>query len=118
MPYIDMANIACGFHAGNRETMKATIALAKQHQVLIGAHPSYPDRENFGRLSMALSQADICDLVFQQVSLMEVLCEEQQVPLSYIKPHDALYLKSSTARTNTGTFSLKFATVSFRRWQI
>ncbi len=91
IPYIDMANIACGFHAGNRETMKATIALAKQHQVLIGAHPSYPDRENFGRLSMALSQADICDLVFQQVSLMEALCEEQQVPLSYIKPHGALY---------------------------
>jgi len=91
MPYIDMANIACGFHAGNRETMSATIQLAKQHHVLIGAHPSYPDRENFGRLSMTLSQADICDLVFQQISLMEALCEAQDVPLSYIKPHGALY---------------------------
>lgn len=91
MPYIDMANIACGFHAGNRETMKATIQLAKQHQVLIGAHPSYPDLENFGRLSMALSQADVCDLFFQQTSLMEALCAAQEVPLSYIKPHGALY---------------------------
>lgn len=91
MPYIHMANIACGFHAGNRQTMKDTIALAKEHQVLIGAHPSYPDRENFGRVSLALAQADVCDMIFQQISLMETLCEEQEVPLSYIKPHGALY---------------------------
>lgn len=91
MPSIHMANIACGFHAGNRQTMKDTIALAKKHQVLIGAHPSYPDRENFGRISLTLAQADVCDMVFQQISLMEALCEEQEVPLSYVKPHGALY---------------------------
>src|SRR5699024_7920735 len=91
MPYIDMANIACGFHAGNRETIKTTIQLAKQHKVLIGAHPSYPDRKNFGRIPMTFSQADIRDLVFQQITLMEALCEEQGTTLSYIKPHGALY---------------------------
>lgn len=91
MPHIHMANIACGFHAGNRQTMKDTIALAKKHQVLIGAHPSYPDRENVGRVSLTLAQADVCDMVFQQISLMEALCEEQEVPLSYVKAHGALY---------------------------
>ncbi len=91
MPYIHMANIACGFHAGNRSTILATLRLAKQHQVMVGAHPSYPDRENFGRLSMELSQADVSDTVFQQLSLMEALCEQEDIPLSYVKPHGALY---------------------------
>lgn len=91
MPYIDMANIACGFHAGNRQTMISTIALAKQHGVSIGAHPSYPDRENFGRLSMALSKADVCDAVYQQITLLDALCDEQCCTLDYVKPHGALY---------------------------
>lgn len=91
MPYIHMANIACGFHAGNRQTMLDTIALAQQHQVLIGAHPSYPDRENFGRQSMQLSQADVCDLVFQQIDTLDALAEVHGARLSYVKPHGALY---------------------------
>lgn len=91
MPHIDMANIACGFHAGNRQTMIDTIALAKQYGVSIGAHPSYPDRENFGRLSMALSKADVCDAVYQQITLLDALCDEQDCTLDYVKPHGALY---------------------------
>jgi UPF0271 protein len=91
MPHIDMANIACGFHAGNRPVMQDCITLAKKHAVSIGAHPSYPDRENFGRQSMALSKADICDLVFQQLTLIDALCDDQECTLSYIKPHGALY---------------------------
>lgn len=91
MPYIDMANIACGFHAGNRQSMIETITLAKQHRVSIGAHPSYPDRENFGRLSMALNKADVCDAVYQQITLLEALCEQQECEMDYVKPHGALY---------------------------
>lgn len=91
MPYIHMANIACGFHAGNRQTMLATLALAKQHHVMVGAHPSYPDRENFGRISMALSQADVCDVVFQQLDTLAALAEVEGVEVAYVKPHGALY---------------------------
>lgn len=91
MPHIDMANIACGFHAGNSQVAKQTIELAKKHKVAIGAHPSYPDRENFGRLSMQLSKADICDLVYQQIRLIDALSDDLAHPMSYIKPHGALY---------------------------
>jgi|SRR5699024_53472 len=101
MPHIHMANIACGFHAGNRQTMLATLALAKQHKVMVGAHPSYPDRENFGRVSMALSQADVCDAVFQQLDTLTALAEVQGTNVAYVKPHGALYhdiLHSETIR--------------------
>lgn len=91
MPYIDMANIACGFHAGNRQTMIDTLALAKQHGVMVGAHPSYPDREHFGRRSMALNQADVCDAVFQQLDTLDALADMQGCELAYVKPHGALY---------------------------
>ena len=91
MPYIDMANIACGFHAGNRQVMRDTVTLAKAHNVAIGAHPSYPDRENFGRRSMQLGKADICDLVTQQIELLDAICDEAQTKLHHIKPHGALY---------------------------
>lgn len=91
MPHLDMANIACGFHAGNRQVMRNTIALATEHRVAVGAHPSYPDREGFGRQSFALSRANICDLVLQQISLMEALCEDQHVAMNHVKPHGALY---------------------------
>lgn len=91
MPHIDMANIACGFHAGNRQVMRETIRLAIAHNVAVGAHPSYPDRENFGRLSFALSRANICDLVLQQISLMEALCDDAGIAMHHVKPHGALY---------------------------
>lgn len=91
MPHIQLANIACGFHAGNRQVMRDTVALASQHGVAIGAHPSYPDREQFGRRSMALNKADICDLVLQQIELLDAICDEQGERLHHIKPHGALY---------------------------
>lgn len=91
MAHIDMANIACGFHAGNRQVMRDTVNLAKAHNVAIGAHPSYPDRENFGRRSMQLGKADICDLMTQQIELLDAICDEANTKLHHIKPHGALY---------------------------
>ena len=70
MPHIDMANIACGFHAGDPSVMANTLKLAKQHNVMIGAHPSYPDKQGFGRRSMSMSVAELtqCCLLYTSPS--------------------------------------------------
>lgn len=91
MPYIDMANIACGFHAGGPAIMARTIALAKQHGVRIGAHPAYPDIQGFGRRSMTFTQAELSAILQYQIGAIQALCDAQQVALSYVKPHGALY---------------------------
>lgn len=91
MPYIDMANIACGFHAGGPAIMARTIELAKQHGVTIGAHPAYPDIQGFGRRSMAFSAAELQAIIHYQLGAMQALCDAQQAELSYLKPHGALY---------------------------
>ncbi|WP_199610111.1 5-oxoprolinase subunit PxpA [Flocculibacter collagenilyticus] len=91
MPYIDMANIACGFHASDPSIMLNTIRLAKQHHVSVGAHPGYPDLQGFGRRSMAFSPNEIYALILYQVGALAALCQSQQVKLEYVKPHGALY---------------------------
>lgn len=91
MPLIDMANIACGFHGSDPLTIKKTIKLALQHQVIIGAHPSYPDVENFGRQSMNLSQHDLIANVQHQIGALQALCTVENAQLDYVKPHGALY---------------------------
>ena len=89
MPLIQACNIACGGHAGNQLEIQKTIELAKKHQVLIGAHPSYPDPTNFGRHSLKLDQKELYRITEQQLSLLlEQLPLEQ---LHHIKPHGALY---------------------------
>ncbi len=91
MPLIDMANIACGGHAGDARSMSATIEMAKQNGVMIGAHPSYFDRENFGRVSHDLSPSDLFASLRQQLAAFIALCETHEVAADYIKPHGALY---------------------------
>jgi UPF0271 protein len=91
MPLIDMANIACGGHAGNDESMIKTIKLAKKNDVKIGAHPSYIDQANFGRVSHQLSSDELFDLVYSQVYHFQKLCHNNSASLEYIKPHGALY---------------------------
>jgi UPF0271 protein len=71
MPYISSANIACGYHAGNDDTIKKTIELALEHNVAIGAHPSYNDKENFGRLSQAITLIELAELISDQLYLFE-----------------------------------------------
>ena len=91
MPYISSANIACGYHAGDEETMRQTIALCKKHNVAVGAHPSYPDRENFGRTDMLLPSGEIYELVKKQIELLKKIAVEKKVPVRHVKPHGALY---------------------------
>jgi len=91
MPYIDMANIACGFHASDPNVMANTIKLAKQHQVKIGAHPSYPDLQGFGRRNMSFNKQEIVNLVQYQIGALAALCAAQDVQVEYVKPHGALY---------------------------
>lgn len=89
--WIDMANIACGGHAGDPEMMASTVELAVSHGVAVGAHPGYPDRDGFGRYSMDLTQEEIEELVVDQVGVLNALCLEAQTRVRYVKPHGALY---------------------------
>jgi len=91
MPLIDQANIACGFHAGDKLTMQQTVALAIKHQVSIGAHPSYPDRENVGRLSIKMPADKLISCLHEQISTLNTICQKQQSQVCYVKPHGALY---------------------------
>lgn len=91
MPFITSANIACGFHAGDEITMRETIRLAKKFNVNVGAHPSWEDRENFGRKEMVVSAGDAEKIVFYQIDLLAKIAKEENVKLSHVKPHGALY---------------------------
>ncbi|MDE3273887.1 5-oxoprolinase subunit PxpA [Pseudoalteromonas sp. G4] len=91
MAVIDMANIACGFHASDPNVMAQTLSLAKMHNVEIGAHPSYPDRQGFGRRSMQLSNSELTNLLHYQIATLEGMAKVQGLSLSYVKPHGALY---------------------------
>ncbi len=91
MPYISSANIACGYHAGNVDTIKKTIELALVHDVAIGAHPSYNDRENFGRLSQAISLIELAELIGEQLYIFEKITDQMGCKIHHVKLHGALY---------------------------
>ncbi|WP_417684507.1 5-oxoprolinase subunit PxpA [Pseudidiomarina gelatinasegens] len=91
MPHIDMANIACGFHAGGPAIMAQTINLALEHDVTIGAHPAYPDLAGFGRRTLHFSAAELKAILHYQIGAMQALCDHAGAELSYVKPHGALY---------------------------
>ncbi len=91
MPYISSANIACGYHAGDIDTIQKTIRLAIKHDVKIGAHPGYNDKPNFGRIPHSLSFKEIKTLVKDQVSLLKYETEKHGTTLHHVKAHGALY---------------------------
>lgn len=91
MPHIDQANIACGFHAGDPLVMQKTLALAKAHNVSVGAHPGYPDLVGFGRRSMNCSTQEIIALVTYQIAAIDGVAKSLGIVLEYVKPHGALY---------------------------
>lgn len=88
---ITSANVACGGHAGDEATMRATIEQAMQHNVAVGAHPGYPDRENFGRLELRMSPEDVANSVHEQVLALARVAEVLGPPIVHVKPHGALY---------------------------
>jgi UPF0271 protein len=91
MPLVTSANIACGGHAGDDGTMRASVALANQYRVAIGAHPGYEDREHFGRRELKLSGWEVGDLVQCQTRRLLAITQELGVSLRHVKPHGALY---------------------------
>lgn len=91
MPYLSSCNIACGAHAGDEATMRETIRLAVENHTKIGAHPSFPDRENFGRTEMNLPDDELTTLIIEQIATLKILTEQAGGKLNHVKPHGALY---------------------------
>lgn len=91
VPLIDQANIACGFHAGDPKTLLDSLTLCATHGLDIGAHPSYPDLQGFGRRSMHLSHDELQAILLYQISALNGLTKVVGSKLSYVKPHGALY---------------------------
>ncbi len=95
MPFISSANIACGFHAGDEHTMETTVKLCKDFGVRIGAHPSFPDRVNFGRTLMEMSPEEIYKIVRVQIQALDKHASVQGEKIHHVKPHGALYNASA-----------------------
>lgn len=91
MPSITSANVACGFHAGDPGVMRATVALAREHGVAVGAHPGFPDLEGFGRRELQVSPRDVEDFVVYQVGALAAIAAAQGIRLQHVKPHGALF---------------------------
>ena len=91
MAIVTRCNIACGGHAGDQASMSAALALAQQHDVAAGAHPSYPDRANFGRTQMALRGEALRRVLAEQIGALKNTAESLGLSLGHVKPHGALY---------------------------
>lgn len=89
MPLISSANVACGGHAGDESTMKATVALARRYSVAVGAHPGYPDRENFGRIPVAMTHDALSEEIARQIRALRHV--DPDLKISHVKAHGALY---------------------------
>lgn len=95
---VTAANIACGGHAGDADSMRAALRLCKQFGVSAGAHPSYPDRAGFGRRVLPMTPAEIVAAVLEQIQALSVIASEEGVPLTHVKPHGALYNQAAARR--------------------
>ena len=91
MPFIDQANIACGFHAGDPVVIKKTLLAAKRNNVQVGAHPSYPDISGFGRRSMKIPAVELIALLQYQIAALTGMASNLGIEVAYVKPHGALY---------------------------
>ena len=91
MAFISSASIACGFHAGNPGLMRDTVKLCGDHGVAIGAHPSFADRENFGRIEQSVPPAEVYALILYQVGALDAFVRAAGLRLNHVKPHGALY---------------------------
>jgi UPF0271 protein len=99
MAYLSLANVACGFHAGDPVVMRDTVALAKAHDVKVGAHPSYPDLQGFGRRVMDMEPDELTAAILYQTGALKAFLDAEDMPLSHLKPHGALYGAAARDRT-------------------
>jgi len=88
---ITSANIACGGHAGDPHSMRKAVTHALKNSVNVGAHPSFPDRQNFGRTRVDISEAQLSDSIYQQIMALRAICDELGAKLFHVKPHGAFY---------------------------
>src|SRR6476660_8777661 len=98
MPYISSANIACGYHAGDETTMQEVVELCIKNKIAIGAHPSYLDKENFGRVDLlgtTLKMEELYDIILKQIKTLQNICNRRGVVLHHVKPHGALYNRAA-----------------------
>lgn len=91
MPFIDIANVACGFHASDFNHMRATVRLAREHGVKVGAHPSLPDLQGFGRREMKMSRDEMANCLIYQIGALSGFLRAEGMELNHIKPHGSLY---------------------------
>jgi UPF0271 protein len=106
MPFITSANIACGYHAGDEATIRTTVVMAKNAGVAIGAHPSFFDRQNFGRTeSKDINPEQVYDLVTAQLQIIQKIVGECDVYLHHVKPHGALYNMAARDAALSGTIA-------------
>lgn len=91
MPFIHIANVACGFHASDPVVMRKTVALAARHGVAVGAHPSFPDLQGFGRREMKMGRDELSAALLYQIGALKGFLDVAGLPLNHIKPHGALY---------------------------
>ena len=91
MKLVDVANVACGFHSGDPDAMDTTVALARQHGVLVGAHPGLPDLVGFGRREMKLMPSEVESIIRYQVGALVGFLHKYDMPLNHIKPHGSLF---------------------------
>jgi UPF0271 protein len=98
MPFITSANVACGAHAGDPNVMHATLRLAREHGVAVGAHPGYPDLIGFGRRNLPLDPAEVERWVLYQIGALYAIARSEGVDLSHVKPHGALYNAAAKQR--------------------
>ena len=91
MPFLDIANVACGFHASDYNHMRATVKLAREHGVKVGAHPSLPDLQGFGRREMKLPREELANCLIYQIGALMGFLRAENMPLNHIKPHGVLY---------------------------
>lgn len=98
IPEITSANVACGFHAGGPKQMERTVALAKLCGCAVGAHPGFPDRANFGRTKMDATPAEVRAFVIYQLGALSAFCRAENIRMSHVKAHGALYNMASADR--------------------
>jgi UPF0271 protein len=98
MPHIGLANVACGFHGGDPVVLQQTVRLARAHDVRVGAHPSYPDREGFGRRAIEMDREELAACLIYQIGALSGFLRAEGMTLSHVKPHGALYGRAARDR--------------------